>query len=45
MDNDQALPADANGIVLAGGIDSTDASKVLPLEINPANGGVVVDWE
>lgn len=43
MDPTSAFPRDANDIVVNGGIDTTDETKVLPFEIDPATGRLLVD--
>lgn len=40
---DDVLPRDGNRVPTAGAQSTTNADTVLPIEINPANGGVVVD--
>ena len=43
MDPSSTIPQDANDARVMAGIDSTDPTKVLPLEVNPATGGLIVD--
>lgn len=41
--NGQALPHDDNDLPIVGGIDSTDSSKVLPIEVNPDTGRLLTE--